>query len=139
MTSTQPNPIPLELRPAALLEGVTLEGDWVVGARLERSKWASGGSFSFGYEVTHPSRGSGFLKALDYSQAMASEDVAASLKRLTEAYVHERELLERCSKARLSKVVLPLAHGQVTLAGHLIPVNYLILSAPRATSVTTSQ
>jgi serine/threonine protein kinase len=57
---------------------------------------------------------------------MASEDVAASLKRLTEAYVHERELLERCSKARLSKVVLPLAHGQVTLPGHLIPVNYLI-------------
>jgi len=97
-----------------------------VGPRLERSRWASGGSYSFGYAVTHPTHGTGFLKALDYSEALASDDVAAALKRLTEAYVYERELLERCNDARLSKVIMPLAHGQVTLPSYVIPVNYLI-------------
>lgn len=126
MVNVRPNPLPLEHRPAALLEGVELEGGWLVGRRIERSHWASGGCFSFGYAVTHSEHGDAFLKALDYSEALASSDVAAALKRLADSYVYERDLLERCSRARLSKVMLPLAHGQVTLPGHVIPVNYLI-------------
>jgi len=126
MAQARLNPVPIEQRPAALLEGESLDGGWVVGPRLQRSRWASGGSYSFGYSVTHPTWGRGFLKALDYSEALASDDVAAALKRLTDSYVYERELLERCSKARLSKVVMPFAHGQVRLPDHQIPVNYLI-------------
>lgn len=120
------SPLQIESRPAALLEGTVLDDGWVVGPRMEQSRWSTGGSYSFGYEVTHPVLGSGFLKALDYSEALASDDVAAALKHLTEAYVYERELLERCNEARLSKVIMPLAHGQVTLPAHQIPVNYLI-------------
>lgn len=126
MASTDVGASPIERRPAALLEGITLDDGWLVGPRLQRKGWSTGSLFSFGYSVSHPDYGSAFLKALDYSEALASPDVPASLKRLTEAYVHERELLERCRRAGLSKVVLPIAYGQITLPEHLIPVNYLI-------------
>lgn len=112
-------------RPAAHLEGVELDGGWIVGERIDHPG-STGSNFSFGYTVTHPSRGSAFLKALDYSRALRAEDVPSALKAMTDAYVYERDLLERCTKARLSKVVLPLAHGQVSVPTYQIPVNYLI-------------
>lgn len=120
------NPLPIDQRPAAMLEGIELDDGWLVGRRLPPDRWASGGLYSFGYEVSHPRFGDAFLKALDYSEALAAPDVPAALKRLTEAYVHERELLERCRAANLSKVILALSHGQVTLPGQIIPVSYLI-------------
>jgi eukaryotic-like serine/threonine-protein kinase len=126
MAASGINATPAQQAPAALMEGVELDGGWKVGARLERDRLVSGGLFSFGYEAYHPTHGPAFLKALDYSKALASPDVPAALKRLIDAFVHERDLLERCSTAGLSKIVLPLAHGQITLPGHLIPVNYLI-------------
>lgn len=126
MSAPEVNRTPSRSVPAALLEGVELEGGWTVGRRMERERFASGSLFSFGYEVGHQKHGRAFLKALDYSEALASSDVPTALKRLIDAYVHERDLLERCSSAGLSKIVLPLAHGQVTLPGHILPVNYLI-------------
>jgi len=116
----------LENCPAAHLEGLELDGGWVVGARIDQSPGDTGGNFSFGYTVSHPEQGNAFLKALDYSRALRHADVPAALKRLVDAYVYERELLERCSKARLSKVILPLAHGQKNVDGFELPVNYLI-------------
>ncbi len=118
--------LPIERRPAAMLEGVELDGGWTVGRRLPPERWTTGGLYSFGYEVSHPEHGEAFLKALDYSEAFAAPDTPAALKLQTEAYVQERELLERCRNAGLDRIVSPLASGQVNLPGQLIPVNYLI-------------
>jgi eukaryotic-like serine/threonine-protein kinase len=112
--------------PAAHLEGLELNEGWIVGVRIDQKPGATGGNFSFGYRVSHPDKGDAFLKALDYSRALRHEDVPAALKALVDAYVYERDLLEKCSKARLSKVILPLAHGQKDIDGFQLPVNYLI-------------
>ncbi|MGB7587240.1 MAG: serine/threonine-protein kinase [Solirubrobacterales bacterium] len=116
----------LENCPAARLEGLEFDGGWIAGPRIEQQPGGTGGHFSFGYHVSHPDKGDAFLKALDYSRALRHEDVPTALKRLVDGYVYERDLLERCSKARLSKVILPLAHGQKNVGGFQLPVNYLI-------------
>lgn len=109
------------------MEGLELDGGWVVGARIDRPPQGTGGNFSFGYSVSHPERGAAFLKALDYSRALSAGDVPAALQTLVNAYVYERDLLLECSDSRLSRVVLPLAHGQTSVDGFQLPVNYLIL------------
>ena len=116
----------LENRSAAHLEGRELEGGWTVGVRIDSGPDSTGGNFSFGYPVHHPDHGEAFLKALDYSRALDSSDVPAALKVLIDAYLYERDLLDRCTAARLSRVILPLSHGQVSVEGFDIPVNYLI-------------
>jgi serine/threonine protein kinase len=116
----------LEDCPAAHLKGLEVDDGWVVGTRIDQQPGDTGGNFSFGYRVSHPEKGAAFLKALDYSRALRHDDVPAALKRLVDAYVYERDLLEKCSKARLSKVILPLAHGQKDVDGFQLPVNYLI-------------
>ena len=113
--------------PAAHMEGLELDGGWVVGARIDRGPQGTGGNFSFGYWISHPDRGKAFLKALDYSRALRAGDVAAALQTLVNAYIYERDLLLDCSNSRLSRVVLPLAHGQTDVDGFDLPVNYLIL------------
>ena len=92
---------------------------------LDQSQ-STGGNFSCGYEVSHPQHGDAFMKALDYSGAMRFKDAAFVLRQLTNSYLYERDLLEECGAARLTKVVMPLTHGQIDVPGHTIIVNYLI-------------
>lgn len=112
--------------PAAQLHGCHLDDGWIVGERIDQPLGSTGGNFSFGYRARHPRKGDAFLKALDYSRALRHDDVPAALKSLVDAYVYERDLLTECSRAGLSKVILPLAHGQTDVDGFDLPVNYLI-------------
>lgn len=108
--------------PASRLEGLTLDGGWVVTQRIQKDPGQTGGNFSEGYFVISPNGTKAFLKALDYSRAMQAKDPAQELLKLTQAYVHERDLVARCK--RMDRVVTGLTDGSVTVGGEV--VQYLV-------------
>jgi len=119
--------------PAERLVGLVVSGRWHVVERLERPPCATGGHFSVGYRVESESGEEAFLKALDFSEALASPDPARTLEPLTAAYNFERDLLKRCAERNLSRVIRVLADGSVAVGnspGEI--VQYLIFEAARA-------
>lgn len=100
--------------PTFLLTGLALDGGWTVVHRLQKDEKHTGGAFSVGYVVENSDGRQGFLKALDfYAPLSYSVDAATDLKAMTEAFIHERRLLEQCARRRLSKVVLAIDSGSV--------------------------
>jgi len=111
------------------LLGLTLPDGWKVVKKVAKAQNQTGGHFSTGYIVESPTGEQHFLKAIDYSQALASKDPARALQALTEAFNLERDILH-ISK-RLSHVVQVVADGTVSVtpapAGSPEPVQYLVL------------
>jgi eukaryotic-like serine/threonine-protein kinase len=109
------------------LLGLTLPGGWKVTKKLAKPPGATGGNFSVGY-IVQRNGGEAFLKAIDYSRALRAQDVPRALQALTEAFNFERDLLEKCRRERLSRIVHAIDEGQVdvTTAGTVPTVNYLI-------------
>ncbi|MDE0302882.1 MAG: protein kinase [Gammaproteobacteria bacterium] len=100
-------------RPAASLSGLELEDGWKVGEIVASKPEETGGYFSICYNVSKSDGQEGFLKAMDYSGALSAPDPAEALLALTEAYTHERDLLEICHS--LSRVVTALGFGTIPL------------------------
>lgn len=116
-----------EPTPARKLLGLTLDGGWRVVELVEESDEATGSRFSTGYIVESRTGHRGFLKALDYSEALKSGDPARALQALTAAYIYERDLLHNCRDRGFDRVVVALDDGTVRLgegAGDV--VQYLI-------------
>jgi len=109
-----------------MLVGVQLDGGWRVLSRAQRPSASTGGNFSVGYLVESSTGERGFLKALDFADALQSPDPAAALQLLTEAFNFERLVLDRCDDA--DRVVTAKTSGtaRVNVAGRLEPVQYLI-------------
>jgi serine/threonine protein kinase len=123
----------IEPKPADLLEGLTLEGGWVVTQRLERDPGATGGSFSSAYFVERHVEGMpfemAFLKALDLSAAFNMPmGVVDALQYLTNAFIHERDLVMKCAAERLGSVVVGIEAGEVIVSDP--SVNPLLKSVP---------
>lgn len=103
--------------PARHLQGLTLDGGWVVTAPIARKPGSSGGFFSESYLVENAGR-KGFLKALDFSGAFEpGKDTLRMLNIMTAAFEHERDVLGVCAALRLSNVVTAIGHGDVQVPG----------------------
>lgn len=100
---------------AAKLEGLTLDGGWKVVKLLTPTYNGTGGNFCYSYRVSKPSGECAHLKALDFSGALASKDPARRLQELTEAFNHERDLLDICREGRLTKIIQIITDGSVTI------------------------
>jgi serine/threonine protein kinase len=102
------------------LTGLELAGGWLVLGRYNQQDDRSGGVFSVSYVVCGPGNHMAFCKALDYSAAFADdvEDFEDELRRLTDAYIFERDLGARCADLRLNRIVRPLGHGRIRVPGH---------------------
>lgn len=105
------------MRPAERLLGEELNGGWKVIDRVTRLPNQTGGHFSHGYIVEKADGTRGYLKALDYTQALQSADPAAVLEGMTKAYNFERRLCERCNKRSFRRVVRALDAGTVNVEG----------------------
>ena len=114
--------------PAHMLQGLTLDGGWIVSESLQKTYAGTGGNFSVGYLVSKPTGEQGFLKALDISRAMTSHDPAREIQYLTEAFNYERDVLEKCREKRLGRVVYAIDSGKVMVNGfgNFGAVQYLI-------------
>ena len=103
---------------ASELVGLTLPQGWKVTRQLQRPDTGTGGLFSQSYEVVR-GKDKGFLKAFDFSEAFEDgADTVAILDMLLSGYKHEKSILEHCADKRLSRVVLAVDHGQVTVPGY---------------------
>ncbi|MCK4905363.1 hypothetical protein KAS42_03875 [bacterium] len=119
----------MENRPAFRLEGLELNEGWKVKELLKRPPTATGGYFSVSYRVVNNDGKEGFLKALDFSGALQTSDWPRTLESMLKAYNFERDLLNKCRTQKLSKIVIPLADGSITIpweVGPLKDVVYLI-------------
>ena len=106
------------MQAAELLEGRTLQGEraaWTVRKKANFGDDHTGGHFSVGYEVEATDGSKGFLKALDYSKAFEDPDPARVLNAYTNAFIFERNILDKCSSARLSRVIRLLDHGTIKI------------------------
>jgi len=87
------------------LVGRKLKNGWTVTERVELPEDHTGGAFSVGYRAVHSSGDQGFLKAFDYAAALDADDPPEELRRLTDAYLAEKTVLEHCGDHRFSRVV----------------------------------
>jgi serine/threonine protein kinase len=113
--------------PASKLCGLKLSDVWIADKELTGLS-DTGGSFSYGYQVTHEDGRKAFLKALDYSRALRSPDPPTALQALTAAYLFERNILQTCKSRGMDRVVQSIQSGHVVVDySDLGRVDYLIL------------
>ena len=121
-------------QPAAHLLGVQLEDGWQVVQKVVPGPNRTGGNFSVGYIAEKiDSDGNltgqtGFIKAIDFSKwQLSGPDFVTALRAMTEAFIFEREVVEKCSGRRMRNVIHGYGHGVVTVGtGPIAPVNYII-------------
>jgi serine/threonine protein kinase len=101
--------------PAESLLGMTLEGDWKVIDIIKKKPEDTGGHFSVCY-IVEKNKKKAFLKAIDLTDAAKQPDSIVVLNHMTTAFIFERDLLYKCKENHLSKIVAPLAHGQVSFS-----------------------
>jgi serine/threonine protein kinase len=117
------------MRPAEQLLGLNLPGNWSVVQLVSRKPTATGGRFSTGWIVKNSDGRKGFLKAMDYTEAFHHPTMTAELlKGLTEAYLFERSICQRCRDYYLKRVVHAIDHGSIHANPNdpLSKVEYLI-------------
>jgi len=114
------------MTPAEQLVGLTLTNGWKVLDYASRKPNATGGYFSHGYIVENADGRKGFLKAMDYSKAFQFPDTHVMLAAMTNAYIFEKNLCEKC--AHLSRIVRAIDSGfhHVNPADPFSKVEYLI-------------
>jgi eukaryotic-like serine/threonine-protein kinase len=106
-----------EARPAAMITGLVLDGGWTVLSRIERAPHGTGGAFSCCYRVVHEKGRQGFLKALDFADALQEPDPARFLQLLTEAFNFERDVLDLCRGNGMDRGVSSITDGKITISG----------------------
>jgi eukaryotic-like serine/threonine-protein kinase len=99
------------MSPAEQLKGLALGNGWKVVDVASRKPNATGGCFSHGYMVVHRDGRQGFLKAMDYTHALQSPNTAEVLQAMTNAYVYEKRLCEKC--AHLSRIARAIESGSI--------------------------
>lgn len=97
---------------AKMLTGKELKDGWKVIKRIPKREGIDSGShFSVAYIIENEKGHKAFLKAVDFSSALKAEDPAKMLELVTRAFNYERDILEICRGARLTRVVSPIGYG----------------------------
>lgn len=115
--------------PAKYLSGKILNDQWKVGNLRTKNPNGTGGNFSFCYDVVNEASGQkAFLKALDFSGALASREPIKVLGWLSNAFDFEQNVLELCRDKRLTKIISLIDVGNISPeADSSIPVPFFIL------------
>ena len=97
--------------PAQQLVGRELPNGWKVKELIGRPETSTGGHFSTSYIVYSNNGRRAFLKAMDYTKALESQDPAKELQAMTVAYNFERDLVKKCREHHLSRIIRVLDDG----------------------------
>jgi serine/threonine protein kinase len=101
------------MQPARLLLGRTLPGNWKVVKAVARKPTATGANFSVGYIVEQAGGRKAYLKAMDYTAAFQQPNTAEFLRWMTDAYLFEKNVCQRCRDQYLKRVVHAIDHGTI--------------------------
>lgn len=106
------------------LLGRTTPCGWEVYEKVE-SKQHSGGNFCTRYLVRNSTGTTAFLKAMDLSRAFQvnSANRLNEINKLTGEYLFERNILQICKDAKMTKVVVPLSAGEIIIAEQHPPLD----------------
>ena len=107
------NRTPIPATPAQMLCGRELKNSWYVEELIDRPVDATGGNFSTSYIVRSPDGKKAFLKAMDFRSALEAPDPSKALGLMTAAYNFERNILEKCRKKNLTRIVQVLDEGTI--------------------------
>ena len=97
----------------ATTAGEGVPNGWKVVKHLPRKPNATGGHCSTGYVVENKDGRKGYLKAMDYFEAFQQPNTAELLKRMTEAYLFEKSVCERCKDRAIRRVVHAIDSGTI--------------------------
>lgn len=101
-------------KPARLLEGKELDDGWKVIEVVARPTNATGGNFSTTYIVEKEGERA-FMKAMDLSKALLSQDILEGLQFFTDSIKFEGDVLGVCTEKGMNRVVKLLHQGEVEL------------------------
>lgn len=104
-------------KPSDSLVGLNLENGWIVDSIVKKTPNQTGGAFSSSYIVKDANNKEAFLKAVDFSGALQTNDPMSALQELTSAFLFEKNLLYKCRDRKLNKVVLPICDGKIKVPG----------------------
>ncbi|MHB8087955.1 MAG: protein kinase domain-containing protein [Anaerolineaceae bacterium] len=109
--------------PAENLLGLKLNNKWNVIKYLEKQPHSTGGHFSRSYIVKSDQGFLAFLKAIDYySEALSSEDSLTQLNILTQTFLFERQVLQKCTESSNDRIVRAIEDGQYRFqSGEVVP------------------
>ena len=110
-------------RPIESLVGTKLNDRWTLVELLARQEFQTGSCFSVGYKVEDNKGGIAYAKILDFSRALQDDDTALSLRRMTDAYVFELDLLKICAGLKLTRIIRGLDYGDFPCNG--VPLSRL--------------
>jgi eukaryotic-like serine/threonine-protein kinase len=110
-----------------MLTGLELMHGWKVMHRIPAILGETGGASSTPYVVERDGQRA-FLKAIDFTRALADDDPARALEMMTRIFNFERDLLRACRDRRMRNVVRVIDEGSTTVpnGGPVPRVNYLI-------------
>src|SRR4051794_30470638 len=103
----------VRMRPAEQLTGHKLSTGWTVLKLATKKPTATGGHFSTGYIVQHEDGRTGFLKAMDYTEALSAFDTPTMMKVMSESYLFEKNICQACKDSHLSHVTHAIEHGSI--------------------------
>ena len=117
--------------PAEKLEGITLNGEWLVGPRTPRNPNGTGGNFSQSYTAQNVAGRKVFIKALDFSKALGPGiNQTLALQQLTEEFNFEKSIAELCSSKSMDRVIRAIGSGTADVDSSLLgQVPYLIFES----------
>lgn len=103
-------------------------GKWRLMQKAPKLLGTTGGHFSVGYLVEDESGRAGFLKALDFSEALKQPNPTIVLQGLTNAFNYEKQLLDQCRANNLDRVAVSIDDGEVAVGDlhPILPVPYII-------------
>lgn len=118
-----------ELTKAHHLKGTTLPGGWVLTEKFEKKNGDTGGQFSVQYKAERDGE-EFFVKIIDIEKALRQVDLerfATTVQEQIAAFDYERNLLERCRKRSLSKIVRVLDANMIPIIeGNQYPIPFLV-------------
>jgi len=100
------------MRPREQLAGEKLSGGWKV-IRMLTKKSSTGSNFSVGYLVENDDGRQGFLKAMDYLEALMHPNALEMLKQFADIYLFEKQICEICRDRHFRRIVHAIDSGSI--------------------------
>jgi len=108
------------------LKGMKI-GKWDVIDRVHKHKDGTGGSFSVGYFVKEANSNSDkeyFMKVINIEGVLAdSDNIMRDLLRLTTNFKFENDILEKCKRSKLNRIMVPVDSGETRVPFAMGPYN----------------
>ena len=109
------------------LVGISLSSGWKIVERRYVEVDGTGGYRSLGFVAANANGERGFLKILDPRPNADVDDVLTDLSIRLDTFLYEREIVQKCTESKMSRVIRGIEYGHIDLpSDNLITIHYLL-------------